>query len=142
MSWWTVLQPRRACWWWTTTQTCWSNYSAVCGCRASRARPPVTAPRPCAAPPRLGPDVIVLDINMPVLVGVSVVTALRAMDNEIPVCALSATSSVDDPIAGLEAAADDYLVKPFVPDSWRGSGRCCAWALRQSALTAASDVDR
>lgn len=42
------------------------------------------------------PDAIVLDINMPVLDGVSVVTALRAMDNDVPVCVLSARSSVDD----------------------------------------------
>jgi two-component system, OmpR family, response regulator PrrA len=60
------------------------------------------------------PDAIVLDINMPVLDGVSVVTALRAMDNDVPVCVLSARSSVDDRVAGLEAGADDYLVKPFV----------------------------
>ena len=59
------------------------------------------------------PDAIVLDINMPVLDGVSVVTALRAMDNDVPVCVLSARSSVDDRVAGLEAGADDYLVKPF-----------------------------
>ena len=60
------------------------------------------------------PDAIVLDINMPVLDGVSVVTALRAMDNDVPVCVLSARNSVDDRVAGLEAGADDYLVKPFV----------------------------
>ena len=42
------------------------------------------------------------------------VTALRAMDNDVPVCVLSARSSVDDRVAGLEAGADDYLVKPFV----------------------------
>ena len=53
-------------------------------------------------------------INMPILDGVSVVTALRAMDNDVPVCVLSARSSVDDRVAGLEAGADDYLVKPFV----------------------------
>ena len=66
---------------------------------------------------RLGdfrPEAMVLDINMPVLDGVSVVTALRAMDNDVPVCVLSARSSVDDRVAGLEAGADDYLVKPFV----------------------------
>ena len=58
------------------------------------------------------PDAIVLDINMPVLDGVSVVTALRAMDNDVPVCVLSARSSVDDRVAGLEAGADDYVTKP------------------------------
>ena len=60
------------------------------------------------------PDIVFLDINMPILDGVSVVTALRAMDNDVPVCVLSARSSVDDRVAGLEAGADDYLVKPFV----------------------------
>ncbi|MBY4013708.1 response regulator transcription factor [Rhodococcus fascians] len=63
---------------------------------------------------RTSPDAIVLDINMPVLDGASVVTALRAMGNDIPICVLSARSSVDDRIAGLESGADDYLTKPFV----------------------------
>ncbi|WP_278264637.1 response regulator transcription factor [Nocardia sp. AG03] len=60
-----------------------------------------------------GPDAIVLDMNMPVLDGAGVVTALRAMGNDVPICVLSARSSVDDRIAGLESGADDYLVKPF-----------------------------
>ncbi|WP_024800689.1 response regulator transcription factor [Nocardia sp. BMG51109] len=60
------------------------------------------------------PDAIVLDMNMPVLDGAGVVTALRAMGNEVPICVLSARNSVDDRIAGLESGADDYLVKPFV----------------------------
>src|ERR1700692_1262514 len=60
------------------------------------------------------PAPIVLDINMPVLDGVSVVTALRAMDNDVPVCVLSARSSVDDRVAGLEAGADEYLAKACV----------------------------
>lgn len=59
------------------------------------------------------PDAIVLDINMPGLDGVSVVTALRTMGNEVPICVLSARSTVGDRIAGLEAGADDYLTKPF-----------------------------
>ncbi|WP_280421733.1 response regulator transcription factor [Nocardia carnea] len=61
-----------------------------------------------------GPDAIVLDMNMPVLDGAGVVTALRAMGNEVPICVLSARSSVGDRIAGLESGADDYLIKPFV----------------------------
>ncbi|MEV0061617.1 response regulator transcription factor [Nocardia sp. NPDC058379] len=59
------------------------------------------------------PDAVVLDMNMPVLDGAGVVTALRAMGNDVPVCVLSARASVDDRIAGLESGADDYLVKPF-----------------------------
>ncbi|MBF6356019.1 response regulator transcription factor [Nocardia higoensis] len=60
------------------------------------------------------PDAVVLDMNMPLLDGAGVVTALRALGNEVPVCVLSARSSVDDRISGLESGADDYLVKPFV----------------------------
>ncbi len=60
------------------------------------------------------PDAMVLDMNMPVLDGAGVVAALRAMRNDVPICVLSARSSVDDRIAGLESGADDYLVKPFV----------------------------
>lgn len=59
------------------------------------------------------PAAIVLDVNMPGLNGVDVVTALRAMGNDVPICVLSARSSVDDRIVGLEAGADDYLTKPF-----------------------------
>jgi two-component system response regulator PrrA len=60
------------------------------------------------------PDAIVVDINMPVLAGINIVSALRVMDSDVPVCVLSAPCSVDGRIAGLEAGADDYLVKPFV----------------------------
>ncbi|MGW4479777.1 response regulator transcription factor [Rhodococcus triatomae] len=59
------------------------------------------------------PDLVVLDLNLPVLDGVGVVTALRATHNDVPVCVLSARSAVDDRIAGLEAGADDYMVKPY-----------------------------
>ncbi|MBH0118864.1 response regulator transcription factor [Rhodococcus sp. CX] len=60
------------------------------------------------------PDAMVLDMNMPVLDGTGVVTALREAGDDIPICVLSARSAVDDRIAGLEAGADDYLTKPFV----------------------------
>ncbi|WP_027501376.1 response regulator transcription factor [Rhodococcus sp. UNC363MFTsu5.1] len=59
------------------------------------------------------PDLVVLDLNLPILDGVGVVKALRAVHNDVPVCVLSARSAVDDRIAGLEAGADDYMIKPF-----------------------------
>lgn len=59
------------------------------------------------------PDALVLDVQMPELDGVAVVTALRALGNDIPICVLSARDTVNDRIAGLEAGADDYLIKPF-----------------------------
>ena len=59
------------------------------------------------------PAVIVLDVTMPRLDGVSVVKRLRSDGIDIPVCMLSARDEVDDRVAGLQAGADDYLVKPF-----------------------------
>jgi len=59
------------------------------------------------------PSVIVLDVTMPDLDGVSVVRKLRADGVDVPVCILSARDDVDDRVAGLQAGADDYLVKPF-----------------------------
>ena len=59
------------------------------------------------------PAVIVLDVTMPDLDGVSVVRRLRAGGIDVPVCILSARDEIDDRVAGLQAGADDYLVKPF-----------------------------
>jgi DNA-binding response OmpR family regulator len=56
---------------------------------------------------------MVLDINMPDLDGVSVTRRLRADGHDLPICILSANDEVADRVAGLEAGADDYLVKPF-----------------------------
>ena len=56
------------------------------------------------------PAVIVLDVTMPDLDGVSVVRRLRAGGIDVPVCILSARDEVDDRVAGLQAGADDYLV--------------------------------
>jgi len=59
------------------------------------------------------PAVILLDVTMPDLDGVSVVRRLRARGVDVPVCMLSARDEVEDRVAGLQAGADDYLVKPF-----------------------------
>ena len=59
------------------------------------------------------PAAVVLDVTMPDLDGVSVVRRMRAGGVEVPVCILSARDDVDDRVAGLQAGADDYLVKPF-----------------------------
>jgi two-component system response regulator PrrA len=59
------------------------------------------------------PGVMVLDVVMPDLSGVAVVSRLRQRGIEIPICILSARDEVQDRIAGLEAGADDYVVKPF-----------------------------
>ena len=59
------------------------------------------------------PDVIVLDIGMPGLDGLETCRLIRAKGDEVPVLMLTARSGVSDRVAGLDAGADDYLVKPF-----------------------------
>lgn len=60
------------------------------------------------------PAAIVLDLQMPKLDGLGVIRALRALGSDVPICILSARTSLTERVAGLEAGADDYLVKPFV----------------------------
>jgi DNA-binding response OmpR family regulator len=58
-------------------------------------------------------DVIVLDVNLPGINGFALTRTLRQEGNETPILMLTALGSVDDKLAGFEAGADDYLVKPF-----------------------------
>lgn len=58
-------------------------------------------------------DGVILDLMMPKLDGLSVLTKLRAGGNNIPVLILTAKSEVDDKVLGLDAGANDYLTKPF-----------------------------
>ena len=58
-------------------------------------------------------DVVVLDVLMPGHSGIDVCRTLRAAGNRVPILVLTARDTVSDRVAGLEAGADDYLVKPF-----------------------------
>jgi two-component system response regulator MprA len=58
-------------------------------------------------------DAIVLDVAMPAIDGLEVCRRLRAAGDRTPVLMLTARDAVDDRVAGLDAGADDYLVKPF-----------------------------
>jgi two-component system, OmpR family, response regulator MprA len=62
---------------------------------------------------RSAPDVIVLDMAMPALDGLAVCRRLRGKGLPTPILMLTARDAVPDRVAGLEAGADDYLVKPF-----------------------------
>lgn len=62
---------------------------------------------------RIAPAVVLLDLSMPDLDGLEVLERLRAGGDQVPVCVLSARDEVDDRVAGLQAGADDYVVKPF-----------------------------
>jgi two-component system response regulator MprA len=61
----------------------------------------------------LEPDAIVLDVLMPKLDGLEMCRRLRRSGNKTPVLMLTARDQVADRVAGLDAGADDYLVKPF-----------------------------
>ncbi len=58
-------------------------------------------------------DAIVLDVSMPGVDGLEVCRRLRAAGDRTPVLMLTARDAIDDRVAGLDAGADDYLVKPF-----------------------------
>jgi two-component system response regulator MprA len=62
------------------------------------------------------PDAAVLDVMMPFLDGLSVCKELRHRGNRTPILLLTARHEVGDRVAGLDAGADDYLVKPFAID--------------------------
>ncbi len=65
---------------------------------------------------RSAPDVIVLDVAMPGLDGLAVCRRLRAKGLATPILMLTARDAVADRVAGLEAGADDYLIKPFASE--------------------------
>jgi len=59
------------------------------------------------------PDLLILDVTMPVMSGLEACRRLRRLGNRIPILMLTARESIPDRVSGLEAGADDYLVKPF-----------------------------
>jgi DNA-binding response OmpR family regulator len=59
------------------------------------------------------PDLAILDWMLPGITGVEICRRLRATGNHIPVIMLTAKDDISDRVAGLDAGADDYLVKPF-----------------------------
>ena len=58
-------------------------------------------------------DGIILDIMLPGITGLGILKKMRADGNHTPVLLLTALNSVEDRVSGLDAGADDYLIKPF-----------------------------
>jgi two-component system response regulator QseB len=58
-------------------------------------------------------DLVILDLGLPKKAGLDVLKSLRQSGNRIPILVLTARDSVSDRVKGLDAGADDYLVKPF-----------------------------
>lgn len=62
------------------------------------------------------PDAVIMDVMMPRLDGLETTRMLRASGNDVPILVLTARDAVSDRVDGLDAGADDYLVKPFALD--------------------------
>jgi DNA-binding response OmpR family regulator len=69
--------------------------------------------RPALAATSDGTDLVILDLGLPDMDGIDVCRALRRGHPELPILILSARDQELDVVAGLDAGADDYLVKPF-----------------------------
>ena len=64
------------------------------------------------------PNLVILDVMMPKLDGYGVCQEIRKT-SDVPIIMLTALGDVADRITGLELGADDYVIKPFSPKSWK-----------------------
>ncbi len=88
---------------------------------------------------RVEPDVVVLDVMMPFVGGLDVCRTMRSRGDRTPILVLTARDQVGDRVAGLDAGADDYLVKPFALEELRARLRAL---LRRAAPAAEPGVLR
>jgi two-component system response regulator MprA len=84
-------------------------------------------------------DAIVLDVAMPRLDGLEVCRRLRSAGDSTPILLLTARAAVDERVAGLDAGADDYLVKPFALEELLARIRAL---LRRAAPTGENEILR
>lgn len=89
---------------------------------------------------RLEPaDVVILDVSMPVLDGLTVCRVLRSEGHTVPILMLTARTDTADRVAGLDAGADDYVTKPFSLEEL--FARVRALVRRQQSYDSAADVE-
>src|SRR5207237_26592 len=62
------------------------------------------------------PDVVILDLGLPVMTGEAVLQEIRKKYKDLPVVILTAKDSINDVVQGLSLGADDYITKPFIAD--------------------------
>ena len=84
------------------------------------------------------PSLLVLDISMPKINGIEVTRYLRSINVDIPICVLSARDEVADRVSGLEAGADDYLIKPFAFEELLARIKAL---LRRHRVTSSQDIN-
>ena len=99
--------------WSTTTGPCASRCAARWPSTATTSTWLPTAARRSTRLRAERPDALVLDVMMPRVGGLETCRRLRADGDDVPILVLTARDSVADRVAGLDAGADDYLVKPF-----------------------------
>ena len=85
------------------------------------------------------PDLVILDVMMPDMDGLTACRTLRPKFPELPILMLTARHEVGDRVAGLEAGADDYLVKPYATVELIARIRAL---LRRSSLSGATELLR
>ncbi|MEU0399381.1 response regulator transcription factor [Streptomyces sp. NPDC006197] len=88
-----------------------------------------------AAMESYAPDLVVLDVQMPRMDGLTAARRIRAAGSTVPILMLTARDTVGDRVTGLDAGADDYLVKPFELDELFARIRAL---LRRSSYASAS----
>ena len=101
-----------------------------------------------ALAPGHGLDLVLLDLQLPKMDGLSVLETLRQRGDDVPVLVLTARASVPDRVLGLQLGADDYLTKPFdlaelearIQALLRRPGRMRAPTLRLGALEMSPDL--
>ncbi|MFD4376526.1 response regulator transcription factor [Streptomyces sp. NPDC058486] len=97
-----------------------------------------------AAMESYAPDLVVLDVQMPRMDGLTAARRIRAAGSTVPILMLTARDTVGDRVTGLDAGADDYLVKPFELDELfariRALLRRSSYAVPSAAATEPEDV--
>ena len=103
----------RPCWSSTTSRRSATRSRAPCATRGTRSATAADGQEALEAQALSPADAIVLDVLMPNLDGLEVCRRLRLGGDPVPILMLTARETVPDRVAGLDAGADDYLVKPF-----------------------------
>ena len=106
------------CWWSTTTPRSARRSPAPCA-RTTRSTRRGTAREALARQAEAPADAIVLDLLMPEVGGLEVCRSLRSRGDAVPALVVTARDAVSYRVEGLDAGADDYLVKPFAVEELR-----------------------